>query len=658
MCLPAARLHAYAKLLAGCLVAMSCAALAGCAEFFIRDADREVYRLIEKRQRQAIGTSTDVRIDGPAAQGNEPGARPLDTEPYAFVPHPIDDDMPASFTAAPTATRPAEVPSEPNLTTQPVAASATTQPDGAVSTEPEAPPPEPVVPGGPTTASTRREMNLEEVLAYAFRHSRQFQTAKEDLYLAALDLTLERHLWTPRFFGEVSALKTIQQTARADERGNVTFEPDNALEAVARAGVRQRLPYGGEIVAETINTLVRNVSEHLTEGETGQTVIAADLPLLRGAGRAAFETRYQAERNLIYAIRTFEGFRRNLVVEIAAEYFNLQRLRQQIINTDQSVQSLELLAQQTRALFESGRRSVLDVQRADQERLVATNDRVDAITTYQTALDAFKLTLGMPLEEPINVPLPSEPGESGANADLKGEESLEAALRMPAVSEEEAIAAALKYRLDLLNDLDRIGDAERGVNIAENNLLPDLRATSSVRFNTRPDQRGIGHYDDEHTVYTAGLALELPLDRKAERNLLRQSIIGKNEALRNYEQARDEVIRQVRSAMRRVQQQELSLQIQVTNRDLALQRREAARFQLERGLIGNRDVVEAENALLAARNRLAAAQAQLSLSILQFRRDTGTLRVDDQGRWSETRRQESQTTGEKPAQTGQGVKTG
>ena len=435
------------------------------------------------------------------------------------------------------------------------------------------------------------------------------------------------------------------ESARADARGNITLEPDNAFEAVARAGVRQRLPYGGEIIAETINTLVRNVSDHLTEGETGQTVIAAELPLLRGAGRSAFETRYQAERNLIYAIRTFEGFRRNLVVDIAEDYFNLQRLRQQIVNTEQSVRSFELMAQQERALFAAGRRSVLDVQRADQERLVATNDRVDAITTYQTALDAFKLRIGMPIETPIDVPLPSEPGSADAQSP-KTEESLEAALRMPAVTEEEALAAALKYRLDLLNDLDRIGDAERGVNIAENNLLPDLRATSSVRFNTRPEQRGIGHYDDEHTVYTGGLTLELPLDRKAERNQLRRSIVNRNEAERNYEQARHEVIRQVRSAMRRVEQQALSLQIQIKNRDLALQRREAAQLEWERGRIGNRDLVEAENALLSARNRLAAAQAQMNLAILQFRRDTGTLRVDDEGRWMTIVRDEEASTRE------------
>jgi len=619
--------------------------LGGCAEFFTRDADRDVYHLIEKRQREALGATTDVRIDGPAARGSDPHSAPGDTAPYAFVPHRVGNTVPETFHRIPAETRPADGGLDGLTTIQPADAAsgagaasgpvAATRPaatNPATSVAESEPPPTPVVPA-PATRPARPEMALHDVLAYAFRHSREFQSAKEQLYLAALDLTLERHMWTPRFFGEVSSLYTIQQSPVTDAKGNVTQEPDNTWDSVAKAGVRQKLPYGGEVVAQVINHLVRDVSNHITNGETGQGLITADIPLLRGAGKAAFESRYQAERNLIYAIRTFEGFRRNLVVNIAADYFNLQNMRQQIKNTEQSVQSFAFLADQTRALWGGGRRSVLDVQRADQERLVATNDRVDAIAAYETALDNFKLRIGMPVNTPIDVPMPTEPGIATSRPAAASTETEDAGLRMPAVNADEAIAAGLKYRLDLLNDLDAIGDAERGVNVAENNLLPDLHSTTSVAFNTRPDQAGVGHYDDEYGVYSTGLTLELPLDRVAERNALRKSQVTKTAAQRNYEESRHTVILQVRSAMRRVEQQQLGLQIQITNRDLALQRREAAKDQLDRGLIGNRDLVEAEDALLAARNRLAAAQAALNLAVLQFRRDTGTLRVGDDGKW-------------------------
>ena len=42
-------------------------------------------------------------------------------------------------------------------------------------------------------------IGLKESLAFAMRSGRDLQDAREDLYLDALDLTLERHLWTPQF---------------------------------------------------------------------------------------------------------------------------------------------------------------------------------------------------------------------------------------------------------------------------------------------------------------------------------------------------------------------------------------------------------------------------------------------------------------------------
>ena len=56
-----------------------------------------------------------------------------------------------------------------------------------------------------------------------------------------------------------------------------------------------------------------------------------------------------------------------------------------------------------------------------------------------------------------------------------------------------------------------------------------------------------------------------------------------------------------------------------------------AQFDLQRAT--NQDVVDAEDDLLAARNQYAAAVAAYRVAILDFRRDTGTLRFSDDGRW-------------------------
>jgi len=606
--------------------------LVGC-QWFVDEADREVYRLIENRQRAALGETHETRVDRerPPISAGE-GA-------YAFLPHPTDSKVPASFTR--TAGRPAR--------TEPA-------PVGVNSREPaETLPaawsnPRPLrdlAAGAPTTAShpaqamerstapasqpapelrERPVLTLAQALSYAFKHSRALQTAKEELYLEALALSLERHMWTPRLMGEIRSQYANYGQIR---------DFDHAMEAVADVGLEQRLPYGGQVTARVINTLMRDLTHHVTTGETGTMILEANLPLLRGAGRAAYESRYQAERSLIYAVRAFERFRRGLAVDIAGAYFSLQGARQQIINAHESVEAYTLLVRRAEALWRTGRLVRLDVLRADQDRLLAINAEVDAVERYQSGLDAFKIQLGMPTEMEIEVELSADPTAGpSAQAGPLMPDTLEQALRMPEVSEKEAVRVALKYRLDLLNDLDRIDDARRGVKVAENNLLPDLVASGSVRVNTDPNETGVLKYNTERTTWRGFLTLELPLDRKAERNALRESLIVVRRAARDYEEASDLVHLEVRRAMRRVQQQRESLEIQRLNRDQAIIRRRAAQIRFELGQLGNRDVVEAQRELLNAQNRLAEARAEFRLAILQFRLDTGTLRVDDDGRWA------------------------
>jgi len=579
--------------------------VSGC-QLFVDDADHEVYRVLENRQQEAVGINHDVTIDDPEKQKQNLAAPGWFDPAYDFVPNPLDSDVPSSFQ---TTTQPAAV-TDLSAATQPAVTM-----DLAAATQPAEKMPAP------------KEWSLADVLTYAFRNSRDYQTAKEDLYLAALDLTLERHLWTPRLFNEIRG-----EYANYGQIRNF----DHALSLVAEAGVRQQLPFGGEITASVINVLMRDLTNHITTAETGAVLLEAGIPLLRGAGPSAYESRYQAERDLIYAVRTFERFRRILAVDIADDYFSLQTLRQAIVNADLRIDALTYEVGRSQALWKAGRLIQLEVQRAEQDRLSAIDGKINAIQAYQTAIDQFKIRIGMPVEIPLEVAFPKDPT---AEKDKKGPleaKSLEESILMPDVSLEEAIKVGLKYRLDLLNDYDRIDDSRRGIEIARNNLLPDLDLFGSVRLDTDPDRLGTLKYNMERLTWRGGFNLELPLDRKEERNELRGAMIEKQQAQRNYELAQDTVRFQVRRAMRRADQEKTSLRIQIINRDLALERRKAVKLRLDKGEVSNREVIEAEEALFHARNRVTEAQARYRLSVLEFRRDTGTLRIDELGQWTLT----------------------
>ena len=62
-------------------------------------------------------------------------------------------------------------------------------------------------------------------------------------------------------------------------------------------------------------------------------------------------------------------------------------------------------------------------------------------------------------------------------------------------------------------------------------------------------------------------------------------------------------------------------------------RLESARIRFELGLVTNRDILDTIEALRLARDRRAQNLASYRQAILAFQRDTGTLRIGDDGKW-------------------------
>src|SRR5437773_2294486 len=58
--------------------------------------------------------------------------------------------------------------------------------------------------GPPAAGPNILSLDFFRTLEYALTHSRDYQSRMEDLYLAALDVTLQRHLFEPRPFATQS----------------------------------------------------------------------------------------------------------------------------------------------------------------------------------------------------------------------------------------------------------------------------------------------------------------------------------------------------------------------------------------------------------------------------------------------------------------------
>lgn len=446
-----------------------------------------------------------------------------------------------------------------------------------------------------------RAFGLFEAIGYAVQNSRAYQTEVERIYSAALDVSLERHLFSPRPFASVSTRYN---------GGQESVDYRSAMSVASEAGVRQRLPYGGEVVASGLVEFVNALNSNTADGENARLALTASMPLLRGAGLVNLESLIQSERSMVYTIRQFEAFRRNFAVDIASTYFGLLNDQQSIRNRYvRYLTSIDLVAR-SEALFAAGRINALEVQRSQQE-LFTSEDAVNrAIEAYQNRLDRFKVTIGMPVDEPLTiVPVVLDVVSPDLDVDVINE-------------------VALRYRLDLQTVRDQLDDALRRADNARNRLGADLTFSAGSSVGNRTDTSATQIEADE-LEYNAGLRLDLPVDRLSERNSYRQALLSLAQAQRRVRDTEESVAVDIRASVRSIRSAEVSLGIQTQAIEIARQRLE---FAIESLLTGRstdtRNVVEAQNALLQAQDGLENARANLQIAILRYYRDTGLLRLD------------------------------
>lgn len=451
-------------------------------------------------------------------------------------------------------------------------------------------------------------LDLEKSLGIAIAQSRDYLTQRENLYLAALSVLAEEHLWGPRLFSDISAI-----ASGTPEDG----EHNQALRLIGEFGVTQRLPYGGSVSATALVNfvqLLKDTTNGVGEGQDAALVLSARLPLLRGAGQVARENRIQVSRNLVYATRRFERFRREFLLDISTRYFDLLQSQAQIANLERQVNNLVWLSDRIQAMAKAGRQPYFEVQRAQQQVLFARNNLLNAQESYSSSLDSFKIQLGLDTIQPIRI-TPSE-----------------LMIPEPALEVTSATAVAWDLRLDLQTSYDQVLDSRRRVAVAKNGLLPDLDVVGSLNLRTDPTDQYAGlNLDPSRSSYSAGVVLGLPLDRKLEEIGVRRSLVDLERSKRSHSLLRDRVAQQVRQSVRQISQAKFTLRIQNHNISMAQKRLEGVVLRLAK--LAPRDFTDAESDLLEARNRRDRALRDLRVSVLQYLLDTGQMRVSTQGLW-------------------------
>lgn len=429
----------------------------GCTRrFFRRDADREVVGLLDEK---------DIYEPWKVEQWHvypDPRARFADPANPDRPPKPFDDPAAAEISPCPQKPGKAGCGSfEGDCYLQLVAGwdaanraertAADKEVEQNASDRPPAQPDKPKDPPGPTgppstpsdgsdfdallrTKEKPYLLKLEQTSELGLFNSREFQDRREDLYLAALPVTLQRFAFAYQFFATEQVIREATGSKTAEGEGN-------RWRANTTAGFSKLFPTGALLMFRFANQVIVEMSGTAKDprlSTPSSLTLDATQPLLRGGGRAVtLEPLTQAERNFLYVIRSYARFREEFYVAIAAgagssfgngnagpdfagnfappgplaesgrftgDGFLPVLLRAaQLVNARENVASLESFLRLFRAIQEGGDVQQLQVDQVEQQLLSGRSTVLQNEQDLRDALDRFKQQLGLPPIVPLEL---------------------------------------------------------------------------------------------------------------------------------------------------------------------------------------------------------------------------------------------------------------
>jgi len=202
-----------------------------------------------------------------------------------------------------------------------------------------------------------------------------------------------------------------------------------------------------------------------------------------------------------------------------------------------------------------------------------------------------------------------------------------------------AIELGLENRLDLRVAQGKVYDAQRVVVVSADALGAELTLFGKAGLGESRSIATAGLDNAElrtdKGIFSALLTLDLPFERTAERNVYRNSFIVLERAVRDVQKLEDQMKLSIRKRLRDMYESRESLRIQARAVSLAEKRVKSTSLFFEAGRAKVRDLLEAQDALLSAKNGLTAAAVDYRVAELEFQRDTGLLQIDEKGIWQE-----------------------
>ena len=503
------------------------------------------------------------------------------------------------------------------------------------------------------------EIGLVDAVRIAAFNSREYKSRKENLYRAALAMDLEDDAFRNIFAGQLRS--SVNMEYDKSERDNISDHSVSHNES-ASLSVSRKFRNGVRVTG----SIMANVAGMLT-GDTrtawgSSADLSVSIPLLRGSGELVnTESLTQAQRSFIYEVRSFEQYKRSFICQIESAYLALVLAKRRQQNQDEAFRRVIRSTRRSYRMAEASRMSQSQFEQAHQSELSSKASWIASCQSFESTKDNFKMTLGLPPDariEPREDDLVELEKYVGRFARLrqseydmgKDDENGQIVLDDPdSVDEGDlkrrtdiAIDIAFSNRLDFVTSRDRVEDAQRQLLLAEDSLRAEVTlgaSASNFADTVGPKSRraGVNHGRFHPREWSANpiLTIDLPIERRRERNAYRNALIAVESAVRSYQQEEDSLKNTIRSGMRAMNQTKDNLQIQYMAMNLAERRVRNQEILLQAGRADMTVMLEAQDSLVQAKNSLYSAMINYKNEELALQRDLGLLEVSVNGTWKE-----------------------
>lgn len=354
-------------------------------------------------------------------------------------------------------------------------------------------------------------LDRQAAVQMALVNSREYQTALENLYLSALDVSFQRFRFDVQFFGGNTTAMATKGKVLNGGSSSSSLSTETSLEG------QRLLATGGQLVVGLANSIVWEFSGRDQSTTASLLNFSLFQPLLRGGGRAvALEALTDSERALLANARQMQRFRDGFYTTIVtgratgtgptvgtlaignltpggpasvSGFLGLLQAQVQIRNQRSNISGLQTTLKQLNAFYEAGRVERFQVDLARQSVFDAQSNLLNITRNYSDLLDDYKIALGLPPQLAVRVADPLLERFNLIASDLT--ETLESVVGLTQAVGDETAPMPSDYREQLIvlkgRALEQLGQVQGDLKTLEQalprrrELLEKLAARDEIR---------------------------------------------------------------------------------------------------------------------------------------------------------------------------------